>query len=106
MRFSMMAVNANRLFDACKSYIGIDLDCIEKMHGMGCSDECIHEALHIFFNHVCNLYVCGLIDEEFFRYVLDAIIEDDDIEGVIAVANDARKDVVALRMGRKFNKKS
>lgn len=102
MRFSMIAVNANRLFDACKSFIVMDLDCIEKMHGMGCSDECIHEAFHLLFNHVCNLYVCGLIDEEFFRHALDDIIEDDDIEGVIAAANDARKDVVCIEDNQKI----
>ena len=102
MRFSMMAVNANLMFDACKNFIVADLDVIEKMHRMGCSDACIHEALHLFFNHVCNLYVCGLIDEEFFRHALEDIIEDDDIEGVIAGANNIRKDVVCLEDGQKI----
>lgn len=102
MRFSMMSVNANRLFDACKSFIDMDLSCIEAMQGIGCSDDCIHGALHLFFNHVCNLYVCGLIDEEFFRMTLEGIIEDDDIEGAIEAANDIRKDVVCLDDGQKI----
>lgn len=112
MRFSMMAVNANRLFDACEGLIVSDLECIKKLFRMGCTDECIHEALDLFFNHVINLYVCGLIDEEFFRHALENIIEGDDIEGVISGANDIRKDIVcakslfALRTIRKFKKKS
>lgn len=102
MRFSMMAVNGNRMFDVCKNLIVVDLECIEKLNGMGCSDDCIQEALHIFFNHVCNLYVCGMIEEEFFRYVLDDVIEDEDIEDVIAAANDIRKDVVCMEDGQKI----
>lgn len=102
MRFSMRAVNGNRMFDVCKNLIVADLERIEKLHGMGCSEECIKEALFIFINHVSNLYVCGLIDEEFFRHILDGIIEGASIEGMIAAANDIRKDVVCLEDGQKI----
>lgn len=96
MRFSMMAVNANSLFDACKSLIVADLECIENLHKMGCSDDCMQEVLHIFFNHVINLYVCGQISEKFVRMLADGIIDDDAIEVLIAAANDIRKDVVCF----------
>lgn len=102
MRFSMMAVNANCMLDACKHFIVMDLERIEKLHGMGCPEECIKEALSIFINHVSNLYVCGMIDEEFFRYILDGIIADASIEGMIAAANDIRKDVVCIEDGQKI----
>lgn len=102
MRFSMMSVDANRLFDACKNLIVVDLECIEKLNGMGCSEDCIREALHIFFNHAFNLYACGLIDEEFFREILGIIVDDESIEGVIATANDIRKDIVCLEDGQKI----
>ena len=102
MRFSMMAVDANCLFDACKSLIVTDLECIEKLHKMGCSDDCMQEVFRIFFNHVINLYVCGLIDEEFVRMLADGIIDDDAIEVLIAAANDIRKEVVCLEDGQKI----
>lgn len=102
MRFSMMAVDANCMLEACKNFIVMDLESLEKMRVMGCSDDCIKEALYIFINHVGNLYVCGMIDEEFFRYVLDGISDDEGIESVIAAANDIRKDVVCLEDGQKI----
>ena len=102
MRFSMTAVNANRMFDACKSLIVMDLECIEKMRRMGCSDDCMKEALRIFLNHASNLYVCGLIDEKFFRFILDGIMDDDAIEGMITKVNDIRKDVVCFEDGQKI----
>ena len=94
MQFSMMTVDGNRLFDACKRFLIMDLESIEKMHGSGCSDEYIKEALCICCNHATNLYVCGLIDEEFYRFILDGIVENDALEGLVAGANDIRKDIV------------
>ena len=94
MKFEMMAVDGNRLFDACKRFLIMDLESIEKMHGMGCSDEYIKEALNICLNHAGNLYVCGLIDEEFYRFILGAIIENDAIDMLIDGMNDIRKDIV------------
>ena len=94
MKFEMMAVDGDRLFDACKSFFLMDLESIEKMHGAGCSDEYIKEALCIYCNHATNLYVCGLIDEELYRFILDGIVENDALEGMVAAANDIRKDIV------------
>lgn len=94
MKFEMMAVDANRLFDSCRRFFIMDLESIEKLHGMGCSDECIKEVLSIVINHLSNLYVCGLIDEEFYRFILYGIVENDALEGLVAAANDIRKDVV------------
>ena len=94
MQFSMMAVDGDRLFDACKRFIIMNLESIEKMHGMGCSDESIKEAMNICCTHVTNLYVCGLIDEEFYRFILGVTIENDALEGLVGAANDLRKDIV------------
>lgn len=94
MKFEMMTIDGNRLFDACKRFLIMDLESIEKMHGTGCSDECIKEALCICCNHVNNLYVCGMIDEEFFRFILDCIIANDAIDAMVACMNDIRKDIV------------
>lgn len=94
MKFSMMAVDGDRLFDACKRFLIIDLESIVKMYEMGCSDEYIKEAVCICCNHATNLYVCGLIDEEFYRFILDDIVENDAMEGLVVAANDIRKDIV------------
>lgn len=94
MKVEMMAIDGNRLFDACKRFIIMGLESLEKMQGMGCSDECIKEALNIFLNHACNLYVCGMIDVEFFRFILDDIVVNDAIDMWIDVMNDIRKDIV------------
>ena len=94
MKFEMMAIDGNCLFDACKCFLIMDLESIDKMHGAGCSDEYIKEALGICCNHAGNLYVCGLIDEEFFRVILDVIIANDAIDDVIACMNDIRKGIV------------
>lgn len=94
MKFEMMAVDGDRLFDACKRFLIMDLESIEKMHGTGCSDEHIKEALCVCCNHAGNLYVCGLIDEEFYRFILDDIVKNDALEGLVAAANDIRKDLV------------
>ena len=94
MKFEMMAVDGDRLFDTCKRFLIMDLESIEKMQGMGCSDECIKEALNIFLNHAGNLYVCGMIDEEFFRFILGNIVVNDAIDMLIDGMNDIRKDIV------------
>ena len=94
MQFSMMAVSGNCLFDACKRFLIMDLESLENMQGMGCSDECIKEALNIFLNHAGNLYVCGMIDEEFFRVILIGIVANDAIDMLIDGMNDIRKDIV------------
>lgn len=94
MQFSMMSVDGDRLVDACKNFLIIDLESIERMRGTGCSDEYIKEALGICCNHATNLYVCGMIDEEVYRFILNEIVENDAIEGLVAAANDIRKDVL------------
>lgn len=94
MKFEVMAVDGNCLFDSCRRFLIMDLESIEKMQGLLCSDECIKEALSIVINHVSNLYVCGLIDEEFLRVTLDDIIANDVIDDMIAFMNDIRKDIV------------
>ena len=93
MQFSMMTVDGNRVFDACTRFIIMNLESIEKMRGMGCSDECIKEAMNICCTHVTNLYVCGLIDEEFYRFILGGTSENEALEGLVAAANDIRKDI-------------
>lgn len=50
--------------------------------------------MHDFCNHATHLYVCGLIDEEFYRFVLNGIVENDAMEGLVAIANGIRKDIV------------
>lgn len=94
MKFEMMAVDANCLFDACRRFLIMDLESIVKMHGAGCSDAYIKEAVGICYNHATNLYVCGMIDEEFYRFILDGIFENDALEGLVAAANDIRKEIV------------
>lgn len=94
MKFEMMAVDGNRLFDACKRFLVMNLESLEKLQGMDCSIESFQEALGMFCNHATNLYVCGLIDEEFYRFIVDGIAENDAIEGLVAAAKDIRKDIV------------
>lgn len=90
----MMTVNGNCMFNACKNFIVMNMESLIKLRGMGCPDVCIKEALYIFLNHVGNLYACGLVDEEFFRTILEGMMEDDAIAELIAAANDIRKDIV------------
>ena len=94
MKFEMMAVDGDRLFDTCKRFLIIDLESIERMRGAGCSDGYIKEALYICCNHATNLYVCGMIDEEVYRFILNEIVDNDAMEGLVAAANDIRKDIV------------
>lgn len=104
MKFEMMVIDGNQLFDTCKRFLIMDLESIEKMHGTGCSDEHIKEALGICCNHASNLYVCGLIDEEFFRFFLDGIIVNDAIDDIIDCMNEIRKDVVKSPVKENFLK--
>ena len=94
MKFEMIAIDGNCLFDACKRFLIIDLESIAKMYETGCSDEYIKKALDICCIHATNLYVCGLINEEFYRLFLDGIIENDALEGLVGAANEMRKDIV------------
>lgn len=94
MQFSMMAIDGNRLFDACKRFLVMNLESLEKLQGMDCSVESFQEALGMFCNHATNLYVCGLIDEEFYRLIVDGIVENDAMEGLVTGAKDIRKDIV------------
>ena len=41
MRFSMMTVNGNCMLDACKNFIAMDLESIDKMRGMCCPEDCL-----------------------------------------------------------------
>lgn len=94
MKFSMMAVDRNCLFDACKRFLVMNLESLEKLQGMGCSIESFQEALTMFCNHATNLYVCGLIDEEFYRLIVAGIVENDTMEDLVDAANGIRKDIV------------
>lgn len=94
MKFVMMTIDRNRQLDACKRFLIMDMESLEKMQGMDCSIESFQEALGMFCNHATNLYVCGLIDEEFYRFIVDGIAENDAIEGLVAAAKDIRKDIV------------
>lgn len=94
MKFEMMAVDGNRLFDACTRFLVMQLETVQKLLEMGISEEVYQEVIGMFCNHATNLYVCGMIDEEFYRNILGGIIENDAMEGLVAAANDIRKDIV------------
>ena len=90
----MMVVDSNRQFISCKNFLVLQLESVQKLLEMGIPDEVYQECMRMFCNHAANLYVCGLIDEEFFRVILDDIIEDDAIECAVVAANDIRKDII------------
>ena len=94
MKFEMMTIDGNCLFDACKRFLVMQLESVQKLLEMGISEEVYQEVMGMLFSHATNLYVCGLIDEEFYRYILGGIIENDALEGLVAAANDIRKDIV------------
>ena len=94
MQFSMMVIDHNRQLESCRRFLAIQLETVQKLFEMGISEEAYQEVLGMFFSHTTNLYVCGLIDEEFYRYILGGIIENDALEGLVAAANDLRKDIV------------
>ena len=94
MKFAMMTIDRNRQLESCMRFLGMQLESVQKLLEMGISEEAYQEVMGMFFSHATNLYVCGLIDEEFYRSILGRIIENDAMEGLVAVANDIRKDVV------------
>ena len=94
MQFSMMAIDRNRQLESCRRFLATQLETAQKLFEMGISEEAYQEVMGMLFSHATNLYVCGLIDEEFYRYILGGIIENDAMEGLVAAANDIRKDIV------------
>lgn len=94
MEFSMMAIDRNRQLESCRRFLLMQLESAQKLLEMGIPDETKQEVMGMFCNHVTNLYVCGLIDEEFYRFILDGIVDNDAMEGLVAAANDIRKDIV------------
>ena len=94
MKFAMMAIDRNRQLESCRRFLATQLESVQKLFEMGISEEAYQEVMGMFFSHATNLYVCCLIDEEFYRYILGGIIENDALEGLVAAANDIRKDIV------------
>lgn len=94
MKFAMMAIDRNLQLESCRRFLAIQLETVQKLREMGISEETYQEVMGMFFSHATNLYVCGLIDEEFYRYILGGTIENDAMEGLVAAANDIRKDIV------------
>ena len=94
MQFSMMAIDHNRQLESCRRFLATQIESVQKLLEMGISEEAYQEVMGMLFSHATNLYVCGLIDEEFYRYILGGIIENDALEGLVAAANDIRKDIV------------
>lgn len=94
MEFSMMAIDRNRQLDSCRRFLLMQLESVQKLLEMGISEEVYQEVMGMFCNHATNLYVCGLIDEEFYRFLMDDIVENEAKEGLVAAANDIRKDIV------------
>lgn len=94
MKFAMMIIDRNRQLESCMRFLDMHLESLQKLFEMGIFDEAYQEVMGMFCTHATNLYVCGLIDEEFYRLILDEIVENDALEGLVAVANDIRKDIV------------
>lgn len=94
MKFAMMAIDRNRQLESCRRFLAMQLESVEKLLEMGISEEAYQEVMWMFCNHATHLYVCGLIDEKFYRFILNEIVEKDDMEGLVAAANDTRKDIV------------
>lgn len=94
MKFEMMTVDGNRQFESCRRFLVMQLESVQKLLEMGISEEAYQEVIGMFCNHATNLYVCGLIDEEFYRFIVDGIVENDAIEGLVAAAKNIRKDIV------------
>lgn len=94
MNFAMMAIDRNRQFESCRRFLAMQLESVQKLLEMGISEEAKREAVGMFCNHATNLYVCGLIEEDFYRFLLNEIIENDALEGLVDIANDIRKDIV------------
>lgn len=94
MKFAMMVIDRNRQLESCTRFLVMQLESVKKLLEMDISEEVYQEVMWMFCNHAINLYVCGLIDEELYRFILDGIVENDALEGLVAAANDIRKDIV------------
>lgn len=94
MKFAMMAIDRNRQFESCRRFLLMQLESVEKLLEMDLSEEAYQEVMGMFCNHATNLYACGLIDEEFYRFIFGGMIENDALEGLVAAANGIRKDIV------------
>lgn len=94
MKFAMMAIDRNRQLESCRRFLLMQLESVQKLLEIGIPEEVYQEVMGMFCNHAGNLYVCGMIDEEFFRFILDGIVVGDAMEGLVAAANDIRKDIV------------
>lgn len=94
MEFAMMAIDRNRQLESCTRFLVMQLESVQKLLEMGIPEEAKQEAVRMFCNHATNLYVCGLIAEEFYRFILDGIVKNDALEGLVVLANDIRKDIV------------
>lgn len=95
MEFAMMSIDRSRQFASCRRFLLMQLESVQKLLEMGIPEEVYQEVTGMFCNHATNLYVCGLIDEEFYRFILDDIVKNDALEGLVAAANDIRKDIIS-----------
>ena len=98
----MMVVDSNRQFNSCRRFLLMQLESVQKLLEMGIPEEIYQECMGMFCNHATNLYVCGLIEEDFYRFLLDDIVKSDALESLVAAANDIRKDIVRLEDGQKI----
>lgn len=98
----MMVVDSNRQFNSCRRFLLMQLESVQKLLEMGIPEEIYQECMGMFCNHATNLYVCGLIEEDFYRFLLDDIVKSDALESLVASANDIRKDIVRLEDGQKI----
>lgn len=94
MKFEMMDIDRNRQLESCMHFLAMQLESAQKLFEMGISEEAYPEVMRMFCNHATHLYVCDLIDEGFYRFILTGIVENDVMEGLVAAANDIRKDIV------------
>lgn len=94
MKFVMMAIDRDLQLESCRRFLVMQLESVQKLLEMDIPEEVYQEVMGMFCNHATNLYVCGLIDEEFYRFLMDDIVENDAKEGLVAAANDIRKDIV------------
>ena len=94
MKFTMKAIDRNRQLESCRRFLVMQLESVQKLLEMGISEEAYQEVMGMFCNHATNLYVCGLIDEELYRFILDGIVKNDALECLVVAANDLRKDIV------------
>lgn len=71
MKFEMMAIDRNRQLESCRRFLVMQLESVQKLLEMGISEEAYQEVMGMFCNHATHLYVCGLIDEEFYRFIFE-----------------------------------